>query len=143
MWDSVSNIVDLTIPFLVLVIVAYGATRATKILESFIKDIPYLPDKFEPPLVYFLVCIMGFIFCWRGQWSLFQYLDVHFINEWEGWIASSIIISSGLVGLKEIFSAIETIPSAIRGVRSIGVSKLNSKTELENYNDNNYYDSRI
>jgi len=140
--QSVSNIVDLIIPFIVLGMISLGAEQATKTLEAIMNRIKGLPDYFEWYIAYIIVVIIGYLFCWQGNWSLFNYLDVNFNYKWQSYLATSLLLSSGSTGVKKVFDMIEAIPNNISGLKSNRINKkIDNKSILNNSMQNTYNDN--
>jgi len=148
MWESINNVVDLIIPFTVLAMISLGAEQATSFLEILMRKIPRLPNYFEWYIAYIIVVFFGFVFCHEANWSLFDYLDVHFNYDWQGYIFTSLLLSSGSSGVRKVFSMIEAIPSNIGGIKGNKIKTrefeniLETKEEIiTNSNSNINYDS--
>lgn len=110
------DIVALVIPFIVLALFSVMIDKLTLVLEGIMNKIPRLPDHFEWYAAYMFVLFGSYLVCWRSDFILFSYLDLHFENPEEGYFLTALLISGGSAFVRTGFSMIETIPTSISGV---------------------------
>jgi hypothetical protein len=102
------------------------------VLQQGMKKVPFLPDQFETPIAYLIVFAASFTACWRGHYSLFEYLDFTFAHEFEGWILTALVISGGSAFLRESFDTMNSLPGILSGMYgyvSRTVTSLNTGTK--------------
>jgi len=108
-----SEATSLIVPFIALAILSVMIDRFTLFLQHVMEKIPGLPDRFEKPIAYLIVLAASYIACWRGDYSLFTYLNFAFQHKEEGYFFTALVISGGSMFLRESFSAIDNIPVSI------------------------------
>ncbi|MDO7787108.1 hypothetical protein [Desulforamulus aquiferis] len=127
------NVLSLIIPFVSLAILSVMVDKFTLFLEWLMEKTPGLPNQLERPIAYLLVFGISFVVCWRGDFSLFQYLNFDFSNPWEGWLMTALVLSGGSAFVRSGFSMVDNIPlsvtSATAGLRRMFITKGENKDE--------------
>lgn len=114
----INQTINLLIPFFTLCFAVVLIDRFTVFLETIINKVPLLPDKFEPTIAYITVFAISYLFCWRGHFDFFQYLNLTFNYSFEGWILTALLLSGGSSLVKNSFNIITQIPSSISYITS-------------------------
>lgn len=128
----------LIIPFVALCILSVLIDKFTIFLEKIMEKVPYLPDKFEASIAYILVFTSSYIVCWRGNYDLFNYLNLTFQHIWEGWILTALLLSGGSRFVRESFGVINTMPQVISNVYSSIGGIFSSGSDLSNTEEIKY-----
>lgn len=113
-----TTVSSLIIPFIGIIILSLMVDKFTLVLEQVMKKVPFLPDQFEKPIAYAVVSLVSYVACWRGHFSLFEYLGFLFEHPWEGWVFTAMVLSGGSAFLREGFGLMDAIPYALGNTMS-------------------------
>lgn len=106
-------VMNLAIPFIILAMLSVMIDKFTLVLQEVMRKIPFLPDKFEWSIAYFIVLVSGYIVCWQLDFALFRYFSLEAKHVEFDWLLTALIISGGSSFLRSQFSMIESLPSGL------------------------------
>lgn len=109
---------SLVIPFIVLALLSVMIDRFTLVLQGIMHKIPFLPNKFEWWIAYFIILASGYTVCWQLDFALFRYFSLEAANVEFDWLLTALIISGGSSFLRAQFSMIESVPSVLYNLSS-------------------------
>jgi len=110
------QIISLIIPFITLALFSVMIDKLTLFLVVLMSKIPNFPDQYEWPTAYFFILVLSYVVCWQGSFNLFEYLNVSFQYEWQGYLMTALLLSGGSALVRTGFSMIESIPSVLSGI---------------------------
>lgn len=111
------QLVYLIVPFIALVILSVLCDKIVMTLEFLLHNIPHLPDFLEPGFAYIITLALAIGVCWLSQFDIFTYLDINFPYN-IGVFLTGVIISQGSSYVKNVFGAVNDIPSVFSGIMS-------------------------
>lgn len=112
------QVVDLIIPFIVLVLLGTTVDRITIFLEDVMKVVPYLPDYFEKKLAFIVLVAISFGICWEFDFSLMEYLSLPAKHPFMGYLFTAVLTSGGSAYIRQNLDQIEALPSMLSGLTS-------------------------
>ena len=112
------ELIDLAIPFIIIIIIGSIVDSLTKMLEFIIHKIPNLPDEFEWYIGYAIVFTFSFFIASNGGFNFFEYFGLVFKDVWVGHVLTAFVISGGSNFIKNQFALLENLPSIVFDFKS-------------------------
>lgn len=126
----------LFLPIVAIIILALIMDNITSNIKKILSKIPNLPDHIEIYIAFLLIWLLGFLFCWQGNFDFFVHLGINFNYPWEAYLMTSLVISGGSVSIKNGLIFIKDIVFIIVSIKS------KIKSSFVNVKENNSIDTQ-